>query len=75
MTPAKAIAMAEAWTKDMSQDRPLENMPLFDALKTLLDHSRTQSKDIEELTLACRVLLRENRKLQDELRRSNKTRP
>lgn len=75
MTPAQAMQLAENWTHDIGPDRPIKEMPLFDALKTLLDHARTQSKDIEELTLACRVLLRENRKLQDELRRSNKTRP
>ena len=70
MTPKDAMRLAEQWTHDMSQDRPLDKMPLFDALKTLLDHCRQQGKDIEELTLACRVLLRENRRLQDELRRS-----
>ena len=70
-----ALRMAETWTKDMSQERPLEKMPLFDTLKTLLDHCQIQGKDIEELTLACQVLLRENRRLKDELRRSNKTRP
>lgn len=70
MTPAKAMQLAEQWTHDMSQDRPLDKMPLFDALKTLLDHCRQQGKDIEELTNACQVLFRENKRLQNDLRRS-----
>lgn len=72
MKPSEAMRLAETWTHDMSKDRPLEKMPLFDALKTLLDHARAQGKDIEELTLACQVLFRRNKELEDELRRSNK---
>lgn len=70
MTPSEAIALAEKWTHDMSPDRDYEHVPLFNALRVLLDHTRQQSKDIEELTLACRVLFRRNRELEDELRRS-----
>lgn len=70
-TTKDAMRLAEQWTHDMSQDRPIEQMPLFDALKTLLDHCRQQGKDIEELTNACQVLFRENRRLQDDLRRSS----
>lgn len=41
--------------------------------EALLDRIRQQSKDIEELTLAVRVLFRRNRELEDELRRGGKT--
>lgn len=41
--------------------------------EALLDRIRKQSKDIEELTLAVRVLFRRNRELEDELRGSHKT--
>lgn len=41
--------------------------------EALLDRIRQQSKDIEELTLAVRVLFRRNRELEDELRRSGKS--
>ena len=40
--------------------------------EALLDRIRQQSKDIEELTLAVRVLFRRNRELEDELRGSHK---
>ena len=73
MDISEAIALAEKWTHDMPRERPLDKMPLFNALKTLLDHTRQQSKDIEELTLAVRVLFRRNRELEDELRRGGKT--
>jgi len=69
MTPKKAMQLAEQWTHDMEKDRPLDKMPLFDALKTLLDHCRVQDKDIEDLTNACRVLLKRNKELENELRR------
>jgi len=67
MSPKDAMRLAEQWTHDMSQDRPLDKMPLFDALKTLLDHCRQQGKDIEELTNACQVLFRENNRLRGKL--------
>jgi uncharacterized protein YoxC len=77
MTPAEAIQFAETWTKDMRAEAKETDMPLFHAMKALLDHTRRQSqdidrmtKDVEELTLACQTLLRGNRRLQDELQRS-----
>ena len=75
MTPAEAIALAQKWTSDMQSDRDYTNIPLFDAMKTMLDHIAQQRKDIEELTQACRVLFRRNKELEDELRRSNQTSP
>lgn len=68
----EALSMAEKWTADMAADKDYRHIPLFDAMKTLLDHARQQSKDIEELTLAIRVLFRRNRELEDDLRRSRK---
>lgn len=70
MTPNEAIAMAQKWTADMRSDRDYQNIPLFDAMKTLLDHIGQQRKDIEELTNACRVLLKRNKELENDLRRS-----
>ena len=69
----EALSMAEKWTSDMAADRDYRHIPLFDAMKTMLDHIRQQSKDIEELTFAVRVLFRRNRELEDELRGSHKT--
>lgn len=73
MDISEAIALAEKWTADMTADKDYRHIPLFDAMKTLLDRIRQQSKDIEELTLAVRVLFRRNRELEDELRRSGKS--
>lgn len=73
MDISEAIALAEKWTSDMTADKDYRHIPLFDAMKTLLDRIRQQSKDIEELTLAVRVLFRRNRELEDELRRSGKS--
>jgi len=73
MTPNEAIAMAQKWTSDMQPDRDYTNIPLFDAMKTLLDHIAQQRKDIEELTTACKVLFRRNKELENDLRRSNQT--
>lgn len=70
MTPTEAIAMAEKWTSDMKPDRDYQHIPLFDAMRTLLDHIAQQRKDIEELTQACRVVFRRNRELEHDLRRS-----
>ena len=70
MTPNEAIAMAQKWTADMRPDRDYQSIPLFDAMKTLLDHIGQQRKDIEELTNACRVLLKRNKELENDLRRS-----
>ena len=42
-------------------------------VEELLDQIKQQRKDIEELTLACRVLFRRNKELQDELLRSKET--
>ena len=70
MTPNEAIAMAQKWTADMRPDRDYQNIPLFDAMKALLDHIGQQRKDIEELTNACRVLLKRNKELENDLRRS-----
>ena len=69
----EALSMAEKWTSDMAADRDYRHIPLFDAMKTMLDHIRQQSKDIEELTLATRVLFRRNKELEDDLRRGRKT--
>jgi hypothetical protein len=70
MTPTEAMALAEKWTYDMKRDQDYSKVPLFDAMRTLLDHCRQQSKDIEELTIACRVLFRRNKELENDLRRS-----
>jgi hypothetical protein len=74
MTPEEAIAMARTWTKDMEGEVNLHDVSFFHAMKALLDHTERQRKDIEELTLACQTLLRGNRRLQDELPRSKRSR-
>jgi uncharacterized membrane protein YccC len=43
--------------------------------KNPLDVIERQRKDIEELTNACRALFRQNRRLQDELKRSENASP
>lgn len=68
MNPLEAIKIAESWTHDLRVDGP--EMPLFSAMKALLDHVKRQDKDIEELTQACRVLFKRNKELERELRRS-----
>jgi len=73
MTPQEAMKLAESWTRDMQPTRDYTHMPLFDAMRTLLDHVRQQNKDIEELTQACRVLFRRNKELENELQRSEKS--
>jgi hypothetical protein len=73
MTLEKAIANVERWTTDMPREMVLDNRPLFDTLRTLLDHSKQQRQDIAELTHACRVLFRRNKELQNELLRSKAT--
>jgi hypothetical protein len=73
MTLNEALAMAEKWTHDLPGNHKIEELPLFNALKTLLDQCKQQRQDIEELTQACRVLFRRNKELQDELLRSKET--
>lgn len=70
MTLQEAISKVENWTKGMGPDKDYRHVPLFDAMKTLLDHVHQQRKDIEELTTACRVLFRRNKELENDLRRS-----
>jgi len=70
MTLQEAISKVENWTEDMSPGQDNRYLPLFDAMKTLLDHVHQQRKDIEELTTACRVLFRRNKELENDLRRS-----
>lgn len=70
MNISEAIKMARSWTKDMKDEGISNQMPLWEMVRALLDHIDRQGKDIEELTLACRVLFRENRRKQDELSRS-----
>jgi hypothetical protein len=62
----QAIAMAEKWTKDLGKD-PTEDVFVYTVMQSLLAHIRTQSKDIEGLTVACQLLFRENRRLRDAL--------
>ena len=62
MTSAKAIAMAQAWTADMKDEGVSYQMPLWQMVRALLDHIDRQQQDIQELTLACQVLLRENKR-------------
>jgi polyhydroxyalkanoate synthesis regulator phasin len=73
MNLQEAMRLAESWTRDMQPTRDYTHIPLFDAMRTLLDHVRQQNKDIEELTQACRVLFRRNKELENELQRSEKT--
>lgn len=75
MTPSEAIAMAEKWTSDMQPDRDYQNIPLFDAMKALLAHIDRQGQDIVAITEACQGLLRRNRELENELRRSQNISP
>jgi cell division protein FtsB len=65
MTPAKAIHMAETWTKDLEQDAKEIGMPIWEMVKALLDHTKQQHKDIEELTAAVQLLFRQNKRLQE----------
>lgn len=74
MTPDQAIAMARTWTKDMKDEGISHQMPIWQMVKALLDHIQQQSKDINELTLACQVLLRANKEKDDALQRSQGTR-
>jgi hypothetical protein len=74
MTVTEAIQMAESWTKDMKEEGISHQMPIWIMVKTLLDHIDRQSKDITELTFACRSLLIENRRRQDAIQRSQRTR-
>jgi hypothetical protein len=67
MTPNKAITMAESWTRDMKEDASHQPLPFFEMVRALLDHIAQQGKDIQELTLACQLLLRENKRIRDEL--------
>lgn len=62
----QAIALAEKWTKDLAKG-PHEDIFAYTLMESLLAHIRTQSKDIESLTIACRMLFRENRRLRDAL--------
>lgn len=75
MTPGKAIQMAETWTRDMKEDASSQGMPFFEMVRALLDHIAQQGKDIQELTLACQLLLRENHRIKDELPRSENPGP
>ena len=63
MSPHEAIKMAQIWTADLEQEGIGEQMPLWHMIKTLLSHIELQGKDVHELTLACQVLLRENKRL------------
>lgn len=62
----QAIALAEKWTKDLGKN-PTEDVFVYTVMQSLLAHIRTQSKDIDSLTIACRMLFRENRRLRDAL--------
>lgn len=66
MSIDEALRMAEAWTHDLEKDN--EEYPLFLMVRALLDHIGQQRKDIDDLTHACRVLLKENRSIRDALR-------
>ena len=67
----KAILVAQAWTKDLRSE---ERIPIFEAMQSLLAHIRRQEQDIEELTNALRAVLRQRKVLEDDVRRSKKTR-
>jgi len=67
MTPTEAMALADKWTHDMKADQDYQHIPLFDAMRTLLDHCRVQDKDIKELTSACQILFRENNRLRNKV--------
>ena len=73
MTPLQAIAFAQAWTKDMEGQTSAHDVSFFHAMKALLDHIGRQRKDVEEITLACQLLLRENKRLLNELQRGNQS--
>ena len=73
MTLEEAMARIEKWTSDLPGNHKIEELPLFDALKTLLDHSLRQRQDIDQLTYACQILFRRNKELENELRRSKET--
>lgn len=62
----QAIALAEKWTQDLGK-QPEEDVFVYTLMESLLAHIRTQSKDIDALTIACRMLFRENRRLRDAL--------
>jgi hypothetical protein len=71
MTTQEAIEFARRWTADL---RPEENYPMFQSMKTLLDHINQQEKDIKHLTDAVRAGMVRNKELMNELSRSKKTR-
>lgn len=75
MTFQEAVDRAESWIRDRKSEEGYIHLPLFDTIQTLLDRIRQQSKDIEELTTACRVLFRRNKELENELRRGEKASP
>ena len=70
MSQNKAIAMAEAWSENMQSAMNQQQAPLLYMVRGLLDHISRQNKDILELTESCRLLLRENKRIKDELSRS-----
>lgn len=70
MSPNKAIAMAEAWSENMGSLSSPQQLPFLYMVRGLLDHISRQNKDILELTESCRLLLRENKRMKDELSRS-----
>lgn len=69
MSPNKAIAMAEAWTTNLGSSSEPADFPFFHMVRGLLDHISRQNKDIVELTESCQQLLRENKRIKDELLR------
>jgi hypothetical protein len=79
MTPHEAIMMAKKWTADM-KDEGISTQGHINPtdihwvmVKTLVDLVEQQRKDVDEITAACQLLLRNNKELTDELRRSEKT--
>lgn len=70
MTLQEMFARAEGWVEEMKSSPGHLHLPLYETVVALLDHTRQQSKDIEELTTACRVLFRRNKELENDLRRS-----
>jgi hypothetical protein len=69
LTGSEAIAQAQKWVKGLGGVGPDEDFFIFEIIEALLTHIEVQGKDVEGLTHACQILLRENKRLSDVLDR------
>lgn len=75
MNTEDALSMARSWAATIADSSPDHEATFYHMVRALLAHIDRQGQDIVAITEACQGLLRRNRELENELRRSQNISP